>query len=104
MQLRGNLPRVLNELFIHLAAPRGVGFGTDLNVGVGQSECEVGQPDARSGSISSSRIGKGKGAVLVAGSAWNGGDVDLVVIILAGVLEEKPTFNGVVSPYLGETV
>src|SRR6185312_4688993 len=43
-------------------------------------------------------------AVLVAGAAGNGCDVDLILVVLTGILERESELKRVISPYLRQAV
>src|SRR5438105_702807 len=94
-QLLPGLPGILREALPHAAAEDGVSAVADFRIGAEQSDSSIG--DSEPGPARRA-IGEQELAVLVVRAGRASLDVDLVIVVLAGVLIQAAKLQGVASP------
>ena len=102
VQFWSNFPGILGEFLRHISSPDGQCARSDFGITVGVSHREIG--DAHTGGGAGAAVGEYEIAVLIVAAAGNGGDVDLIAVVLARVLKIDAGLERVIAPDLGYAI
>src|SRR5215471_5078505 len=94
-------PGILSEALPHVGSEQRVGAMTNFRIGVEQSQRCIGHGDARS---SCAAVCELELAILVVCASWASLHVDLIIVILAGPLEQAAELQRVASSDPSKTI